>query len=179
LYIVFFCLEKKCDAYIRDNLKAPSLKLVMQWGRQLHMDPSTIKALSARIKLRHALGISQPPPVCHHFCINAQSLGPDPGHLSNSKNWKRTTPRSFRSPYFAQGDIGKKNTPTPLLSFYNILTLFVGFFYYKKKKYGAFFCAVQTYTGFVYAAPIKNLKNETLFDAVRAMSKVKMQISSF
>ena len=61
LYIVFFCLEKKCDAYIRDNLKAPSLKLVMQWGRQLHMDPSTIKALSARIKLRHALGISQPP----------------------------------------------------------------------------------------------------------------------
>jgi len=97
------------------------------------------------------------PPVCHHFCINAQSLGPDPGHLSNSKNWKRTTPRSFRSPYFAQGDIG----------------------YYKKKKYGAFFCAVQTYTGFVYAAPIKNLKNETLFDAVRAMSKVKMQISSF
>ena len=119
------------------------------------------------------------PPVCHHFCINAQSLGPDPGHLSNSKNWKRTTPRSFRSPYFAQGDIGKKNIPTPLLSFYNILTLFVGFFYYKKKKYGAFFCAVQTYTGFVYAAPIKNLKNETLFDAVRAMSKVKMQISSF
>jgi hypothetical protein len=111
LYIVFFCLEKKCDAYIRDNLKAPSLKLVMQWGRQLHLDPSTIKALSARIKLRHALGISPPPPVCHHFCINAQSLGPDPGHISNSKNWKRTTPRSFRSPYFAQGDIGKKNIP--------------------------------------------------------------------
>jgi hypothetical protein len=111
----FFCLEKKCDAYIRDNLKAPSLKLVMQWGRQLHMDPSTIKDLSARIKLRHALGKS-PPPVCHHFVsTHAQSLGPDPGHLSNSKNWKRTTPRSFRSPSFAQGDIGKKTSH--LLSF--------------------------------------------------------------
>jgi hypothetical protein len=31
----------------------------------------------------------------------------------------------------------------------------------------------------VYAAPIKNLKNETLVDAVRAMAKVKGQILSF
>jgi len=38
-------------------------------------------------------------------------LGPDPGQLSNTPMWKKTTPASFRSPFFAQGDIG---TPPPL-----------------------------------------------------------------
>jgi hypothetical protein len=32
--------------------------------------------------------------------------GPDPGFLSYTKKWKKTTPRSFQSPYYAQGDIG-------------------------------------------------------------------------
>jgi hypothetical protein len=32
--------------------------------------------------------------------------GPDPGFLSHTKKWKKTTPRSFQSPYYAQGDIG-------------------------------------------------------------------------
>lgn len=41
---------------MQDNLKAPPWKLVMQWGRQFHMDRSTIKSVSDTLKLRHSLG---------------------------------------------------------------------------------------------------------------------------
>jgi hypothetical protein len=47
-----------------------------------------------------------------------------------------------------------------------------GFFNYKNKKYGAFFCAVQTFNKTVFAIPIKDLKSDTLFKAVETMSKV-------
>jgi hypothetical protein len=49
---------------------------------------------------------------------------------------------------------------------------FSGFFNHNNKKFGAFFCAVQTFNGCLFAIPIKNLKTDTLFKAVEAMSKV-------
>jgi hypothetical protein len=90
--------------------------------------------------------------------------------------WKKTTPSSFRSPFFAQGDIGT----VPLLYFFQLILIyiyiyinfFLGFFNYKNKKYGAFFCAVQTFSKTVFAFPIKDLKSDTLIKALEAMSKV-------
>ncbi len=73
--------------------------------------------------------------------------------MSNSKQWKRITPLSFKSPYIAQGDLG--------------------FFHYKNKKYGQFFCAINTYTNRVFALPIRNTKATTLIEAVGAMKKEK------
>jgi hypothetical protein len=58
----FFCAEKKCNVYMRDNLRAPPWKLVLQWGRQLAMDPTEIKSVSDKLSLRHALGKKPPPP---------------------------------------------------------------------------------------------------------------------
>ncbi len=87
--------------------------------------------------------------------------------------WKKTTPTSFRSPFFAQGDIGNA-IPPPLHLFFIENTFFsaLGFFNYKNKKYGAFFCAVQTFNRRIFALPIKDLKSDTLFKAVETMSKV-------
>jgi hypothetical protein len=82
-------LEKQCLSYIRDNLKAPPQSLVIRWGKKLGLDLQEIKHINDRLHLR-------------------AHLGPDPGFLSNTKNWKKTTPQSFRSPYYAQGDIGNK-----------------------------------------------------------------------
>jgi hypothetical protein len=72
--------------------------------------------------------------------------------LSNTKKWKRITPRSQYSPYITQGD--------------------VGFFNYKKKGYGQFICFVQTFSKKVAAIPIKNLKSETLISAIKQILKV-------
>jgi hypothetical protein len=102
----FFCAEKKCNVYMRDNLRAPPWKLVLQWGRQLAMDPTEIKSVSDKLSLRHALGKKPPPPPPSNHIFIIFFPGPDPGQFSNSRMWKKTTPASFRSPFFAQGDIG-------------------------------------------------------------------------
>ncbi len=51
-----YCAEKKCNVYMRDNLRVPTWKLMLQWGRQLRMDTSAIKNVSEKLSLRHALG---------------------------------------------------------------------------------------------------------------------------
>jgi hypothetical protein len=56
------CTEKKCNMYMRDNLRAPPWKLVLQWGRQLAMATAEIKDVSDKLSLRHALGLEIPPP---------------------------------------------------------------------------------------------------------------------
>jgi hypothetical protein len=73
--------------------------------------------------------------------------------MNNTKNWKRITPRSTYSPFIAQGDIG--------------------FFHYKNKRYGQFFCCTQTFTKKIFATPIKNLKSESLMAAIEKMLKVR------
>jgi hypothetical protein len=105
---------------MRENLRAPPWKTVLQWGRQLRMDLTDIQTVSERLSLRHALGKKKK----LSFVVlkkNQSRLkriipGPDPGQLSNSRMWKKTTPASFRSPFFAQGDIGNA-IPLPLLFF--------------------------------------------------------------
>lgn len=79
-------------------------------------------------------------------------LGPDSGVLTGSKKWKATTPTSFKSPYFAQGDLG--------------------FISLNKKRYGTFFLAVQTFTGHLFVMPIKNQTSASLIQAVQSMKKV-------
>jgi hypothetical protein len=79
-------------------------------------------------------------------------LGPDRGYLSNTSAWKSTTPVSFRSPYTVQGDLG--------------------FFAQNKKKYGQFFCAVQTFTNKIFAVPIRNTKSASLIEAIGQMVQV-------
>ena len=41
---------------MRENLRAPPWKLVLQWGRQFRMDRVAIKDVSEKLSLRHALG---------------------------------------------------------------------------------------------------------------------------
>jgi hypothetical protein len=41
---------------MRENLRAPPWKTVLQWGRQLRMDLTDIQTVSERLSLRHALG---------------------------------------------------------------------------------------------------------------------------
>jgi hypothetical protein len=49
---------------------------------------------------------------------------------------------------------------------------FAGFFSYQNKKYGQFFCAVNTYTKRVFATAIPNNKTATLIKAIKEMIKV-------
>jgi hypothetical protein len=72
--------------------------------------------------------------------------------MSNSKRWKEALPTSFRSPYVAQGDLG--------------------FFSSHGKQYGAFYLAVNTYSGLITVTKIPNTKMETLILAVGKMTKV-------
>lgn len=60
---------------------------------------------------------------------------------------------SQKSPYLVQGD--------------------VGFFSYKKRKYGQFIVFVNTFSKRIYAQPINNVKSETLIKAVAAMKQEK------
>lgn len=52
----FFALEKKCQEYMRENLRAPSKKLVLQWGRRLNLTYDEINAVSSKLSLRQQLG---------------------------------------------------------------------------------------------------------------------------
>jgi len=88
--------------------------------------------------------------VVNLFCF---FLGSESGALSNSKNWKRITPHSLKSPFYVQGDIG--------------------FFYYKKKRYGQFYIAVNTYTKRIFCIPLRNTKSASLIEAIGAMLKEK------
>jgi hypothetical protein len=49
---------------------------------------------------------------------------------------------------------------------------FAGFFSYQNKKYGQFYCAVNTYTKRVFATAIPNNKTATLIKAIKEMIKV-------
>lgn len=60
---------------------------------------------------------------------------------------------SQTSPYLVQGD--------------------VGFFFYRKKKYGQFIVYVNTFTKRIFAKPINNLKSETLIKTVAALMQEK------
>jgi hypothetical protein len=42
---------------MQENLRAPPWKLVLQWGRQLLMNPTDIANVSEKLSLRHALGM--------------------------------------------------------------------------------------------------------------------------
>jgi len=55
---------------------------------------------------------------------------------------------------------------------YSILIFYLGFFSYNNKKYGQFFCAVQTFTGKVFAVPIPNVKTDSLIEAIHKMTQV-------
>ncbi len=48
--------EKKCNEYIRDNLRAPSREIVYRWGKQLKISRPEVKSISDRLWLRHRLG---------------------------------------------------------------------------------------------------------------------------
>jgi hypothetical protein len=85
--------------------------------------------------------------------------GPDVGELGNTKTWKNSQPTSVRSPYVSEGDLG--------------------FFSYKKKRYGAFFLAVQTYSRRIFVAPIANTKAESIYKAIGLMLKVTWLTTPF
>lgn len=80
-------------------------------------------------------------------------VGLSSGAMSNSRRWQKSTPASIRSPFFAQADLG--------------------FIFFKKKKYGMFFVAVNTFTRRIFCQAIKNNKSETLISALEAMMKDK------
>lgn len=73
--------------------------------------------------------------------------------MSNTKKWKATTPLSQTSPYLVQGD--------------------VGFFSYKKRRYGQFIVFVNTFSKRIFALSINNVKSETLIKTVAALKQEK------
>jgi hypothetical protein len=72
---------------MRQNLRAPPISTVLTWGKKMGLTRQESEKVSDKLRLRH-------------------QLAPDIGILSNSKNFKKITPKSHSSPYFAQGDIG-------------------------------------------------------------------------
>ena len=79
-------------------------------------------------------------------------LGPDGGELSNTKGWKKAIPMSVRSIYVAEGDLG--------------------FFSLRRKKYGAFFLALQSFSRKLFVCPIANTKAASLYAAISLLLKV-------
>ncbi len=47
---------RKCNEYIRDNLRVPSREIVYRWGKQLKINRPEVKSISDRLWLRHRLG---------------------------------------------------------------------------------------------------------------------------
>jgi hypothetical protein len=78
--------------------------------------------------------------------------GPDVGALSNTATWKKNQPTSVRSPYVSEGDLG--------------------FFSFQRKRYGAFFLALQTHSRHIFVAPIANTKAQSIYKAISLMLKV-------
>ena len=72
--------------------------------------------------------------------------------MANTARFQKHVPTTFRSIFFAEGDIG--------------------FIEFKKKKYGLFFVAVQTWTRWVFVTPIPNKKTDSLRLAIQRMLKV-------
>jgi len=146
-----FIAEKKCYNFIKNNLRAPPIPLVKKWGTKMGLSPQETASVNDRLLIRHQLGTKKK----HYFppsLLKSIFTGPDSGALNNTKKHQKVTPRSYSSPYLLQGDIG--------------------FIHYKKKRYGQFFCAINTYSKYVYAIPIRNLKASTLVDAIGSMLKV-------
>lgn len=151
LYQYIINSEKKIEEYVKNNLRAPPILLVKKWGKNLSAEE--IQTVNDRIKWRGQLG--KPPGIFFgNFFFKKKCLGPDSGALNNTKKWKATTPHSFKSPYICQGDIG--------------------YFSFKNKKYGAFFCGVQTFSRKVFAVPIPNVSTPSLIKAIEQMVKVIM-----
>jgi len=92
---------------------------------------------------------SPPPsfPQCSMLC-----LAPDQGMLSHTGRYRRFIPQSFRSPYMVEADLG--------------------FFAVNKKKYGAFFLAVQTWLRTCFVVRIPNTRAVSLIRAIESMLKV-------
>lgn len=55
-FTLLLCLEKRCIEFIRQNLRAPPISLVQQWGRKLKLPPRDIQDINSRIILRGQLG---------------------------------------------------------------------------------------------------------------------------
>jgi len=72
--------------------------------------------------------------------------------LGHTKRYRKVLPTSFRSPYFTEGDIG--------------------YFYFKKRRYGSFYLALQTFTRKVFVTRIPNTREASLIAAIAAMKKV-------
>jgi hypothetical protein len=81
------------------NLRAPPISTVLSWGKKLGLTHQESEKVSDKLRLRH-------------------QLAPDIG--TNSKRVKKITPKSHASPYFSQGDLGKK----PIIKQKNIFDFF-------------------------------------------------------
>jgi len=72
--------------------------------------------------------------------------------MSNAKSWRNSLPTSFKSPFFAQADLG--------------------FFSLGRKQYGGFFLAVNCFSGHICVFKINNTRMPTLLAAIGKMTKV-------
>lgn len=52
----FFCVEKRCQAYIRDNLRAPPWSTVQKWGNKMGLSSADIDTVNSNLLIRHQLG---------------------------------------------------------------------------------------------------------------------------
>ena len=49
-------LKKRCLLYIRENLRAPSMRVVKQWGKRFGMSLEDIQEVNQNLLIRYQLG---------------------------------------------------------------------------------------------------------------------------
>jgi hypothetical protein len=49
-------LKNRCTTFIKQNLRAPPIPLVMKWGKTLKIKKTDIQAVSDGLQIRHQLG---------------------------------------------------------------------------------------------------------------------------
>jgi len=51
-----FFPEKKCQAYIKEHLRAPPSVLIKKWGKQLKIPAADVTQLDQQLLIRYKLG---------------------------------------------------------------------------------------------------------------------------
>lgn len=103
----FFCIEKRIVNYCKENIRAPSLHQVVQWGKKLGINPADVRAVSDRVPYRHALGksASLPDLIINFFLacpfFPAKDRARAPCQILNGG--KKLCPPAFEAPLWPRG----------------------------------------------------------------------------
>jgi hypothetical protein len=159
---------------------------VIRWGKKLGIPHPKIEHINDRLHLRSQLGKAFFYQLIFvnyiHFILSFFTYYKDLIRVIylTPKDGKKLLPNhSVRLTMFKEilvsvllnsVSLNIKNINTKKITI--TISLYLGFFSYKNKKYGQFFCAVHTFTGKIFATPLRNVKTKSLIEAIQLMTKV-------